>query len=622
MIRRASFTLALVLLASTAVGLAAAPASAQSSGERIDHYDVAIRIQKDGALVITERIGYQFEGSDHHGIFRTIPVRFHYDDKFDRVYPLKVLSVSATEGASAKYKVEKDGADLRIRIGDANRTVSGRHTYTITYSVEGALNGFSDHDELYWNAVGDEWSVPIDRVRATVTAPADVSRFTCYAGSSGSTEPCSRAHIQRGVVIFNQSGLSPYQALTVVVAIPPGAVPRPRPILVERWSFARAFSVTPLTVGVALGLFVLLFGWLGRRLWIQGRDRRFVGSPVDVAYGSPDGQEQAVPLFEHGATPVEYGPPDEIKPGQMGTLLDEQANPVDVTATIIDFAVRGYLKIQELPKKWVFGKPDWRLVKLKEGDDLVPYERRLFDGLFSAGSDVDADDERLQALGAGARPDQEAVTLSSLRTKFVTELKSVQSALYDDAVRRGWFDKRPDRVRATWSGRGWLLFILGGGLIFALAAKTHLGLIPIPIALAGLLVIATAHAMPRRTAKGTGLVRRIQGFRTYIATAEKEEARFAERANLFSQYLPYAIVFGLTEKWARAFAPLGEEPPVSGWYVGPHPFTVSGFASSIDHFTVATSGTIASTPSGSGGSGFGGGGGAGGGGGGGGGGSW
>jgi uncharacterized membrane protein len=94
-----------------------------------------------------------------------------------------------------------------------------------------------------------------------------------------------------------------------------------------------------------------------------------------------------------------------------------------------------------------------------------------------------------------------------------------------------------------------------------------------------------------------------------------------EQENLFSKYLPYAIVFGLTEKWARAFAALGQ-PPTTPWYVGTRPFTPVAFASSIDNFAITSAGTLSSRPAASGSSGFGGGGFAGGGGGGGGGGSW
>jgi uncharacterized membrane protein len=130
--------------------------------------------------------------------------------------------------------------------------------------------------------------------------------------------------------------------------------------------------------------------------------------------------------------------------------------------------------------------------------------------------------------------------------------------------------------------------------------------------------------MPSRTAKGTGLLRRTFGFRTFITEGtEAAMAKFAEKENLFSDYLPYAIVFGVTDKWAKVFERLSGStaPPQTGWYISPHPFSYGAFSSSMDHFTTSTTGAIASTPAGSGGSGFSGGF-SGGGGGGGGGGSW
>jgi uncharacterized membrane protein len=129
--------------------------------------------------------------------------------------------------------------------------------------------------------------------------------------------------------------------------------------------------------------------------------------------------------------------------------------------------------------------------------------------------------------------------------------------------------------------------------------------------------------MPARTAKGTGTLRRTLAFRRFVSEGtEAAKAKFAERENLFSEYLPYAIVFGVTEKWAKVFERLTDRPPETSWYISPHPFTYAAFSSSMDHFTTTTSGTIASTPAGSGSSGFSGGGFSGGGGGGGGGGSW
>jgi uncharacterized membrane protein len=118
------------------------------------------------------------------------------------------------------------------------------------------------------------------------------------------------------------------------------------------------------------------------------------------------------------------------------------------------------------------------------------------------------------------------------------------------------------------------------------------------------------------------MLRRVFGFRRYIDTAEVQEAKFDEQVNLFTRYLPYAVVFGAVERWARAFHGLADQEIQPSWYVGSHPFTAVAFASSIDHFSVTTAGSIASTPGTSGVSGFSGGGFSGGGGGGGGGGSW
>src|SRR5204863_7869576 len=95
-------------------------------------------------------------------------------------------------------------------------------------------------------------------------------------------------------------------------------------------------------------------------------DLRAVGSAVDVAFAGDGDQsrpEQRVPLFEHGAAPVQFAPPDDIRPGQVGTLIDESANPLDATATILDLAVRGHLRIEEIPKEGWVGHPDWRRVR-------------------------------------------------------------------------------------------------------------------------------------------------------------------------------------------------------------------------------------------------------------------
>ena len=592
-----------LLLAVATIFLTAPAAFAQLGGEAIRSYDVQIEVRTDDSLRIIETIVYDFGTAERHGIFRDVPTRLAFDDRYDRVYPLQVESVMASGDTPAQYDVSQEpGGITRIKIGDPDRTITGVHTYTIIYTVEAAMNGFDDHDELYWNAVGDEWDVFVQRATATVNTPGRILDIACYSGSLGSYATCDRKKTDGVTARFRQDVLGPFQAFTVVVALPKGAVAEPHPRLVEPWNIGRAFARTPLSLGLSGGLLALLIAGSGWLVWTRGRDRRYVGSPIDQTMGNPSGADQPVPLFEHAQSPVEFAPPENLRPGQVGTIIDERANTLDVSATIVDLAVRGYLTIEEIPKEGVFGKPDWTLHRIdKATEDLLTYERTLLTGLFETGNDP---------------------TLSSLKRTFAARLQKVEDELYADAVKRGWFPKRPDKIRETWHVRGVLVFLGGIGLTFVLAKWTHLGLVGLPVIVGGMLLTVGARWMPSRTAKGTAIARRVAGFRTVIETAETNLSRWAEEQNVFTRYLPYAIVFGATEKWAKAFEGLQQMPPDTTWYRSSRPFLYADFGRAMDDFSVTTGGTIASTPSGSGSSGFGGGGFSGGGGGGGGGGSW
>ncbi|MFB3737484.1 MAG: DUF2207 domain-containing protein, partial [Candidatus Velamenicoccus archaeovorus] len=501
-----------------------APSARAQAVERILRYDVTIHVDRDDSVVVRETIVYDFGSEPRHGIFRDVPTTLRYDDTFDRVYPLTVMSVTGSPGTPVGYTTDGvEGGKTRVKIGDPDRTITGRHTYVLTYRIEHALNGFPDHDELYWNAIGPEWQVTIERATVRVDAPGAIERIACFSGPTGSTLPCGAARLHGGVARFGQDQLFPYQSLTVVVGLPKGVVAPPHPLLEERWSLRRAFRVDPPIVAGSAALLVAVLVGLGALLWRTGRDRRFIGSEVDVVMGAPKGTpDRAVPLFEGGAAPVEFAPPEDLRPGQMGTLLDEAANPLDVTATIVDLAVRGYLVIEEIPKEHWWGKPDWTLRRKAPADEaLLAYERSLLTGLFEGGDEV---------------------RLSSLKARFVDRLRKVQDALYRDAAAEGWFVGRPDTVRARWRALGIGTLVVAGGLEFAAVRWTHLGWVPVPVVLGALLLTIGAGRMPRRTPKGTGLVRRVKGFRTVIATAETHMARWAEQENVFTRYLPYAIV--------------------------------------------------------------------------------
>ena len=591
---------ALVLL----VAPAGAPVGAQSGVEQILAYEVSIDIQANGDLLVTEVIDYDFGPFERRGIFRDIPVRFHFDDTYDRLLRVRDIAVSASPGTPAQVETSTEGAFLHIRIGEENTFIEGQHSYRIEYRVEGAMNHFDDHEELFYNAIGPGWPVPVNNATVVVTAPEQPTDLACYAGPVESRLACDTATFAGREARFTNGYLPNGGAITPVVALPSGSVAVPPPILEARWSFQRAFSLTPWTVGTFAVLLVGAIGAVVRLLWIHGRDRRFVGSVVEIAFGSDSGETRRVPLLESPSdSAIEFAPPEDTLPGQMGTLVDEVANPLDVTATLIDLAVRRYLQIEEVEGEGWFAKDDWRLTRLKPTDgDLREYERELLDGVFEDGDEV---------------------MLSDLKNKFVKRLKAVQDELYRDVVAQGWFLRRPDQVRSSWVGVGLVALIVGIVATVLLAMFTTWALVGIPLALAGLLVAIASNAMPRRTAKGTGMMRRVLGFQRAIATAERDTARWAEEQGIFSKYLPYAVVFGLTERWAKTFEGLDDEVTgVGSWYVSSHAFSTLAFASAVGDFSKTTAGTIVSTPSSSGSSGFGGGGFSGGGMGGGGGGSW
>jgi hypothetical protein len=575
-------------LLAVAVALLVVTVGADAAGaEEITRERVQLTVDRDGTLHVVETIDYDFGPTLRHGIIRDIPVRVRYDEKYDRRFPVSNVEVGGSEGTPVEFEESGEGSYHRVKIGDPDREITGLHTYRISYDVEGATTRFREHDELYWNAVGSQWTVTRNDVTVEVRMPADITRVTCFAGPPGSNLGCDRSGRDGPSARFVDETVYAGEEFTVVAAVPRGTiVPPPEPLLDERWSFDRAFSRTPATLGIAGGLLALLVAGVGWLLWRVGRDRRYVGSAVDVAFGTASGADERVGWFEDADSPVEFVPPDGLRPGLVGTLIDEQANPLDVTATIVDLAVRGYLVIEEIPKEGWFGKPDWKLIKQKDEDaDLLEYERSLFRSLFARGRDE--------------------VTLSKLRRTFADDLQRVQKKLYQDVVKRGWFRRRPDTVRATWFGIGLVVFLAGVGLTVLAAIFTRWALVPIPLAIAGIVLMAGSSRMPHRTAKGTGTLRRVLGFRIFIEESEKERARFAEQQNLFSEYLPYAVVFGCVDKWANAFEGLADPAVTGTWYRSSQPFSTIAFASSIDGFTVTTSGTIsAAAPSSSGGSGF------------------
>jgi hypothetical protein len=606
----------------TAVGGMATDASAPRAvsgavggNEQITKYAVDLMLKADGSMHVQERIDYDFGAAQRHGITREIPVQFNYGENQIREYPIDNIKVSSPTGAPAELK-QDIGATASLRIGDPDKgDVTGKQTYVIDYDLKGVVNSFPDHQELYWNAIGDEWTVPILGATAKVEGPAAIQKVACFKGVQGSTDTCTGAIGQGGAATFTATDLRVWQGMTVVASFPAGTFPNAAPIVTEKQTLARAFSLTPVTGIGSVALLCLLGGGAFAMVSRRGRDERYLGVTPGLEPGlTQEHTVSRVPWMRRDPVAVQFTPPSGMRPGQLGTLIDEQANVVDVTATIVDLAVRGYLKIEEVQQPGMFRSGDWRLVEVTEDasdrprEPLHDYETKLFNAIFQGRSEV---------------------LLSELKTTFKSDLNKVQEMLYDDVTRQGWFRGNPWSVRMRWAVYGILLTLAGGGLTWLLAWKTRYGLLGVAVLVSGVVLLALAPRMPARTAKGTALLAQAKGFRLYLEKAEANQLRFEEGEDIFSRYLPFAIVFGVAERWAKVFATLaasGAAVAVPSWYIGsgyaPGLFNYAAFGSSMDNFATTASGSIAAaTPSSSGSSGFGGGF-SGGGGGGGGGGSW
>lgn len=557
-------------------------------GWLINSFTSDISIQKDGTVRVKESIDVDFRGLSKHGIYRDIP--YKYTDASGNKTYTKISDVST---GNDKKKLEKEGDFVRIRIGDPDKTISGTKHYTIEYTVVGVLRGFDQYDELYWNVTGNNWPVPILLTTATVRLPnTKVTQYRCYQGSMGSREECFRSMAEGSSALFSSHGLQESEGLTVVVGYPKNVIALPvvKSLGERLLSFS---SLVTLLITMGLGVGAIIWHW-----YRNGRDYIFSNQNVY----EKNKKEQTAPFGHRHVVVVEFTPPQGLRPAEIGVIADEKADTLDVTATIIDLAARGFLTITEEKKKWVFGSVDYTLHKKnKETAKLNPYEKKLFDELFATG---------------------EIIKISSLKKTFYDELTAVKNQLYQDVVTKGFFPKNPESVRNTYLGIGIVLVVLVGFLMTVAISSDSEYLIMIVI---GLIVscvnlIFVSRIMPRRSAKGNEMYRRIQGYQLFISNVEKYRQQFFERKNMFNEVLPYAIVFGLTAKFAKDLEKIGYTPENLGWYHGVGVFSATRFESQVSSFSNSLSSAMVSTPSGSGG--FSGGGSSGGGFGGGGGGSW
>ena len=623
-----------------AANIHAAPSAQAASGERILSFTADYDLASDGSLGVTETLVWQFGPGEHHGIKRNITVRQGVSsppDKY-RLYEMSDVGASSPTGANAELYVSELGADDVIRIGSPTEPFEGeqQQTYVVTYRLAHVANGFPDHAELYWNVTGGRFEIPVDSVKVTVRGPAAVTDALCFQGADRSADSCAASAGQTAT--YSATGLGPREQVTIVASFPASAITDTAPDLRDgetgfsgdssgsQMSPPVAKSLSLLGYGGGLAIPALAAALMGTLVWKRGRDEQYAGltpglSPVEGAPGP-------VTQGQKGPVAVQFTPPEGVRPGLVGTIIDEQANTIDVSATVVDLAVRGHLLIEEVESGAVFKRTDWQLTQLvppAQAETLLPFEKTLLAGIFA---------------------ESNPVLLSDLKNKFHTTLTTAQAQMYSEVTRLGWFRRSPEQARRGWVALGTVL--MGAGLVsgwflgFQSAKTDRVGglsfVVPSGIVLAGGLLVAgliirvLGSRMAAKTAGGSAVLAQSRGFKQYLVTAEARQIRFEEAQDIFSRYLPYAIVFGVADRWAGTFSEVAEAATAAGqsigmpgWYVfaGTGGFgNFSGIASGMDSFSTMASGTFTSTPGSSGSSGFSGGGFSGGGGGGGGGSSW
>ena len=250
-----------------------------------------------------------------------------------------------------------------------------------------------------------------------------------------------------------------------------------------------------------------------------------------------------------GPVAVQFTPPPGLTAGIVGTLVDGRADLRDVTAALFDLAVRGALTITAVPPASEGGKPDWRLT-LVQRDGWADWESALLRDLFG-GRDV--------------------VLMSGLtQGRFGQAMREAQVELYRGVVGGGYYRSHPRAKNARVAMLGYLVVAIGIGLLGFLGFTwsqrgSWYGWMGGALVLAGGVVLAlTGRGRTPRTALGTA--RRIQalGFKEYLVTAEADRIRFEEAQQIFSRYLPYAIAFGVADRWATTFAEVARRARADG----------------------------------------------------------
>jgi uncharacterized membrane protein len=525
------------------------PAHARSW--RITHFDAAITIDKGGHALVTEKIGLRFEGA-YHGIHRRIPIHYPGPSGTSFTLFLDVLNVNDEETHQPlRFEDHRQGdyRELTIYIPgaeDASKKVE------IAYKVVNPIRHFADYDEFYWNVTGSDWPVPIDASSASIYFPENANglRAQAFTGVYGSHHSDAIVSVNGTRVDVESSNPLPMRGgMTVDVYIPQGILNQPSSL-----GLAAAFvRSNPVVLMPLLGLLIMWLLW-----WFIGRD--------------PDAGLSVAP---------QYGPPEKMTPAEAGMLIDDSVDARDITSTIVDLAVRGYIRIEEIEEKGlIFTSKDYKLHLLKpraEWGELTDFEEVMLKTIFVA--------------------EDKTRRISDLKNHFYTAIPSIKSGILTGLKAKGMYRVDPNSANAYW--------LLGAGAtVFAawlLCKAIGVGLLDsgiLSFACIGvtiLIVFLIGRQMTAKSLAGARAWVHVKGFQEFMNRVEADKLRTLP-PDTFEKFLPYAMALGVEAHWVKAFAGIIQNPP--SWYTGPSytTFNTMSFGHSLSSMSTAAHEAFVSAP--------------------------
>lgn len=217
----------LLLLLFCALALAPGLATAQERSYLFERIDVELQLHTNGTLDVVEHYTYRFTGGPFQRALRGIP-----RDGVDDIRNVR-LSEGGQEYRSAfrgeepgTYIVENNADELLVRwfyppTSDAART------FTLSYTVDGAIYVDEEFDELWWVAVFPERDVPVERASVTLRLPEGAGLSAADVSLPGA-EAEEQVEPER-VTLSRDTPLPPGEALELRVELDPDLIDAPVP---------------------------------------------------------------------------------------------------------------------------------------------------------------------------------------------------------------------------------------------------------------------------------------------------------------------------------------------------------------------------------------------------------